>query len=152
MAKKNEIFLFDADSPSLSVLFDTATGLAKPESAPHRKAQGNLKRMAGGICALYAEQGALYLQIDKKRWNLSDPSVAVSYGHDLASKTTVFAVGGTKLEYPAWWRDAPDFEPTLPERDADEDYLGYIYAVARQPELKAALLKSWAAPQPKNGM
>jgi hypothetical protein len=125
------------------LLLDVATGQLRPAPAQARK-QGNLAQAEGHTFALYADAGVLYFQWDDHRWPILSPDVRVRYAHDLARKTTTFAVNDRVLEYPAWWRDDPQFEPLHPEADEDFDPLGYYAALKREPERLERLLRRWS--------
>lgn len=135
--------------PRENYFFETQSGrLERDETqdgAVHL--QGNCFVRMGHTFALYANNDSLYFQIDEKYWNLTSPDVHVVYGHDFSKAVTVFSIDDFRLEYHAWWKDDPHFQKNLPERDADEDYLGYIYSVWQDRPLQASLIKAWNANQ-----
>ncbi len=123
---------------------DTTTGRTTstvvPAGTRHR---GNVTRVAGHTFALYADAGVLYFQWDERRWPFSPDGAPLMYVHDLDKKTTTFSVDGKSVEYPAWWRDDPLFDPLVPERDQEEDDLGYYAALQENIDLQEAMLKAW---------
>lgn len=126
------------------MLLDTATGAARSSGDAGGTPRGTMRILDGRLVALYAQGGRLYLQIGIERWDLGDPATRIRYGHDLNLKTTRFECNGFVLEYPAWWRDDPAYDPFEPELDEDEDYLGYVHAVFQQPALQANLIRAWS--------
>jgi hypothetical protein len=93
----------------------------------------------GQAFALHADQGALWLQWNERRWPLA--GVRLTYGHDLAAETTTFTADGQAITYPAWWRGDPTFEPLIPEEDEMQDWLAYVMAVKGDEALQATLLQ-----------
>ena len=112
-------------------------------------ARGNSDCIAGHNIALYARDGQLHLQIDEQSWLLSDAQLWLKFYHDVAKRTSHFALTSPSadfaIDYLAWWADIPDFEPIEPEMDKDEDYLAYVYEVWKTPSIQQALLKRWTA-------
>lgn len=144
MTNPNEIVLNRIFGQCGRVHFDVKTGAAHPcPETDLRKAKGNLNSVVGHTFALYVENGVLYVQCDNRRWDMATPDLHISYGHDFQNGTTIFAIDGTKVSYPAWWVGDPRFDPNIPERDEDEDYLGYILSVRQQPQLQQSLITSW---------
>ena len=131
--------------PAGLLALDTAAGTATPvdPAAPAVK-QGNATRVSGHTFALYADGGMLWFQWDTRRWPFLADDLAVRYAHDLVARTTTFAVGDQSVTYPAWWRDDPLFDPLIPERDEEEDDLGYYAALRREPERLRRLLARWS--------
>lgn len=145
MTNTSEIVLNHIFGQRGRVLFDVKTGAVNPcPEAKLQRAKGNLHSVAGHTFALYVEEGTLYIQCGNRRWNIAAPDLSISYGHDFQKKTTTFAIEGTEIRYPAWWVDDPHFDPNIPERDEDEDYLGYIFSVRQQPKLQQTLITSWS--------
>jgi hypothetical protein len=128
-----------------AVLLDTASGRATPAGAARASGEaGNMSTVAGHVFALYAEGPTLWFQWDDRRWPLAANDTRLAYRHDLARAVTIFSVNDRAVEYPAWWRGDPHFDPLVPERDEDEDYLGYVMAVKRDPALQKTLLDAWS--------
>lgn len=128
------------------VNFDPVSG-NKTDSPADEISSGNLHHVADHTIALYAQDGQLKLQIDKKVWPFSNTTVHINYHHKLQQRLTHFAITSPNdnfsMDYRAWWADIPDFQPTEPEMDQDEDYLAYIYEVWKTPSIQQALLKKW---------
>ena len=127
------------------VALDVATGRAVPvDPAVPAIKQGNATSVDGHTFALYAEGGTLWFQWDAQRWPFLADDLPVRYSHDLANKTTTFAVGDQSITYEAWWSDDPLFDPLIPERDEEMDNLGYYYALKSEPERLQRLLTRWS--------
>jgi len=123
-----------------ALLLDTATGRATPASpSPGTRGHGTFATIAGQLFALYADEGAVWLQWGERRWPLA--TTALRYEHDLDTETTTFSVDGHAFTYPAWWRGDPTFELLVPERDEHEDWLGYVMVVQAEPRLQANMLR-----------
>jgi hypothetical protein len=140
-----EVLVADLDGGASVAVLDVESGIAHAGAVGGETPNGNMRVVLGNTVALYAEGEHLFLQIGGRRWDLADPATVISYGHDLNRKTTTLQVGDLRLEYPAWWRDDPAYDPFIPELDEDEDYLAYVYSVAQQPALQENLIKVWSA-------
>jgi hypothetical protein len=143
--KAGNITLARAFGPPGKVSFNPITGMnsALPASEA-RPVTGNLCSVGRSTFALFLLDNVLYFQWDQRRWSMD--VVTIRYEHDFQQATTTFAVEGETVQYPAWWRDEPHYDPNVPERDADEDYLGYIALVSRDKDLREALKRSWQSP------
>lgn len=140
---KHEVVLSKIFDRSERALLDIVTGELKAADQA-AKPVGNCRVEAGHTYALYADGGVLYVQRDAQRWPIASPEVNMRYGHDLDKETTTFDLVGHSIAYPAWWKDDPTFEPAIPERDEEEDYLAYLVSVWQQPDLQETLLKAWS--------
>lgn len=138
-----QILLQRVHGPAEALLLDIATGRTTPAGvSPDAPAHGTLTTIEGQTFALYADQQALWLQWNERRWPLAEASM--KYGHDLAAETTTFQVADRSIIYPAWWRGDPTYEPLIPEQDELEDWLAYAMAVKTHPKLQADLLQGWS--------
>jgi len=143
----SEIILNRIFGPPERILLDTDTGRVNPmENTDQRNPTGNCCVLDSGIAALYVEKGVLYFQLNANRWDMASSILDMEYWHVFDKKNTIFSVDGIQIEYPAWWRDDPCFEPNLPEYDEVEDYLGYIYAVKQDEQLRLNLTNGWSNP------
>lgn len=123
-----------------ALLLDVDTGHATPaDRSPDARGDGTFATIAGERFALYAHEGALWLQWRERRWPLA--TTDLRYGHDLDAETTTFSVDGHAFTYPAWWRGDPTFEPLVPERDEHEDWLGYVMVVKSEAGMQARMLR-----------
>jgi hypothetical protein len=140
----NELVLARHSGPLGYVHFNVETGEAREFlGTTHVKESGNLYTLQGNTFALYAQEGVLYFQWNKRRWDIVSLCPIISYRHDFQRRTTTFSIEDMKIEYPAWWKDDPAFDPCIPERDEEEDYLGYICAVSQSKTLQQALAQGW---------
>lgn len=138
-----QILLKRAQGARDTLLLDTASGRSAPAATPPgARTHGTLASIEGQTFALYADQDALWLQWNERRWPLA--GVTLKYGHDLDAATTTFTADDRSLTYPAWWRGDPAYEPLIPEEDEVQDWLAYVAAVKADPALQARLLESWA--------
>jgi hypothetical protein len=129
--------------PWETVLLDVESGSCQTSQGNGNKpTSGNVCLIAGQIFAVYVDESTLYFQWNDRRWNLTSPNINMRYRHDFERKVTVFSVDEKTIEYPAWWRDDPTFDPHIPERDEEEDYLGYVFSFSQNPGLQKSLLKS----------
>ncbi|WP_134052121.1 hypothetical protein [Rheinheimera aquimaris] len=130
------------------VNFDPVSGY-KSAAAADEVSSGNFHNIEGHSVALYAQDGQLKLQIDKKVWLFSSSTLNIDYHHKFQQRLTHFSITSPDdnfaIDYRAWWADIPDFEPLEPEMDQDEDYLAYIYEVWKTPSIQQALLERWTA-------
>ena len=85
----------------------------------------------------------LYFQWNQARWNFKDLALAVRYQHDFPKKVTMFSIGDVAIEYPAWWACDPTFDPSVPERDEDEDFYAYVASLAHDGPLRQTLIDGW---------
>ena len=143
----NHVVLSNMFGASGVCLLTTNTGEISPCKEIGRRSQGNFHTIGDSIFALYVENGSLFFQWDKRRWELSGLSIQMSYGHNIQNKSSVFIIEEQSIEYPAWWASDPTFDPNIPERDEEEDYLAYVFAVWNQPELQHALTVAWSNPK-----
>lgn len=141
-AKK--LFLSRVHGPRQVVLFDVATGQTAPADPTDAVIQGNFSIVEGHTCAVYVDDHVLFFQMGAERWPLAEPATKVRYRHDFNAHTTVFTIDGKSIEYPAWWIGDPLFEPPVPERDEEEDYLAYVCEVHRNRSLQASLVEAWS--------
>ena len=140
-----QILLKRARGPRETLLFDVATGRSAPAGVPpDARAHGTQANVADQSFALYADEGALWLQWNERRWPLASQDLRLGYAHDLAAAVTTFTAGDRSIAYPAWWRGDPAFDPLIPEQDEQEDYLAYVVAVWGDEALQARLLEAWA--------
>ena len=134
---KNKKMEFDLDSGT------TAACLENCED----KINGNMHIAGPHNISMYADEGVLYLQIDKTRWPMNEKAISLSYSHDFALQITQFVVDDyvekVVISYPAWWKGLGSKVQCLPEMDEDQDYLAYVCAVWRNPELRTHLLGAW---------
>jgi hypothetical protein len=133
---------------------------SEPRGSGAERLTGRCFRLADALVALYVDGGRVWLQIGPLRFALDDPKVRVDYAHDRAAGRTRFEVRGPSgtwsHTYPAWWAEqglAVDEVRFQPERDEDEDRLGFVHAVFRDPEAQRRLVGQWtrgagAAPPP----
>jgi hypothetical protein len=108
-----------------------------------QKSNGNFYEFGEHTFALYVDFGILYFQWNDHRWDMTSSNLVIEYQHDFKMQTTMFAVNGLKIEYPAWWKNDPHFDPNLPELDEDEDYFGYIFSVKQNQRLQHNLTVAW---------
>jgi hypothetical protein len=139
-----QILLKRARGPRETVQFDIDSGRIAPSGlSPDTRGHGTTASVEGQSFALYAEGGVLWFQWNERRWPLVSGPLRLGYAHDMAAAVTTFTANERAIAYPAWWRDDPAFDPLIPERDEQEDYLAYIVAVQADPQLQASLLKAW---------
>ena len=93
---------------------------------------------------VFAMDNQLYFQWGHKRWNFQDLDSKIKYQHDYQRGVTRFSIESAVVEYQAWWVGDPIFDPNLPERDEEEDFLGYVSYLARDGNLRKNLIKSWS--------
>ncbi|WP_157381660.1 hypothetical protein [Burkholderia ubonensis] len=91
---------------------------------------------------MYAEDGRLYLQLEARRWEINNQEL-VYYRHNFDRKTTTFRISDLNIEYEAWWAFDPTFNKFAPERDADEDFLAYVYELSKDEKKRAGLIGRW---------
>ncbi|WP_203141004.1 hypothetical protein [Marinobacter mangrovi] len=129
------------------VNFDPSTGATNSTVDVPSKPKGNFHQLGQRCIAIYCEDNALILQVDRDKWDLSSMGVNLNYFHNLDSRTTCFEVKSSEksvsLEYKSWWAEIPGFEPVEPEMDEDEDFLGYVFEIWKNRKLQESLIRSW---------
>jgi hypothetical protein len=138
------IVLTRVHGPAPPVLFDCATGRLEAAAPPPGRARGKLHQVDGHAFALYALDAHLYFQWGAQRWEPGDMACRPRYQHELARQRTAFALDGKALSYAAWWAGDPLFNKFIPERDQEEDYLGYVFALWTDRDLQRALIAAWS--------
>lgn len=140
---KNTVLLKKVNSPSELFALDTGSGTFSPAPGEARQVHGNFMPIAGQEFGVFASDGDLYFQWNSRRWSLRGLGARVKYQHDFQRKTTIFSIDGERIEYVAWWVGDVSFDPSLPERDEDEDFLAYVAHLARDAGLQQSLIKAW---------
>lgn len=141
---KKFIRLKKVNRPHETVVLDTENGQFSPQlPGEAADSQGNYMSIAGQDFSVFAADNHLYFQWNRKRWNLQDLGPKVKYAHDIPGKTTTFSVDDEHIRYPAWWVGDATFDPSLPERDEDEDFLAYVANLAQNQALQKMLIQSW---------
>ena len=140
---KKTVLLKKANFPSELVALDTERGTFSPAPGGAREVHGNCMSFAGQEFGVFASDGDLYFQWNSRRWSLRGLGARVKYEHDFQRKTTIFSIDGERIEYVAWWVGDVTFDPGLPERDEDEDFLAYVARLARDDGLQQSLIKAW---------
>jgi hypothetical protein len=130
-------------NPQEIIMLDTdlATFTALPNGSP--SVQGSYSKIDGDELGVFADGGNLFFQWNKQRWNFKDLSSKIRYGHDFKKKLTTFSVEDRSIQYPSWWADDPTFDPSVPERDEDEDFFAYVASLASNDGLQKILINSW---------
>lgn len=109
------------------LVLDKASGTLTPvDGSESLSVRGFAFPVEGRTFVQYAEDGHMYLQVAHQRWEVGHAN-DVRYFHDFDKKTTTFTIGDFSVEYEAWWAHDPTFDKFAPERDQDEDPLGYVY-------------------------
>jgi hypothetical protein len=111
---------------------------------------GSIVRHAEPLIAVYEELGDIVVQIETERFPLS--SSRLVYRHDLERGLTLFHVSFEGAErtlwYPAWWAELgldPEEIRFQPERDEEEDILGWLYILRNVDERRAEMVAVWRA-------
>ncbi|MEN7433113.1 hypothetical protein VA599_20440 [Chromobacterium sp. TRC.1.1.SA] len=140
---KKNIVLKKATYPHEIVILDAESGRFSMQPAVDSIVQGNYAVVCGDEFGVFATGKNLYFQWNDKCWNFQDIGLMVKYQHDLQRGVTRFSIGDAVIEYPAWWVGDIDFDPNVPERDEDEDFLGYVAHLACDEDLQLVLINSW---------
>jgi hypothetical protein len=137
------------DLSSLAV-FDDVSGEVVGSVPRGSRRDGNGYRVEDTWVAMYAEEGALILQVGRRRFSLDAASTKLQYWHDWATGRTNFGVrdpaGEVVLGYQSWWAKLgipPQRVKFEPERDEYEDFLAFVYEVWRDPVAQQRLLAQW---------
>ncbi len=140
---KKTVQLKKINRPNEIVVLDIERGTVSPKQDATTDICGNYTDFEGQEFGVFALNGALYFQWNNRRWNFQGLGPKVKYEHNFQRKTTSFSIDGESIEYPAWWVGDPTFDPNLPERDEDEDFLAYISNLARNDGLQKILIQTW---------
>lgn len=140
---KKSIVLRTVTHPQELVVLDTEQGRFTIQPVGYQAPQGNYATINGEEFGIFSADKQLYFQWNHKRWNFQDLNNKIEYQHDFQQGVTRFSIQDTAIEYQAWWVGDPIFDPNLPERDEEEDFLGYITYLARDENLQQILIHSW---------
>ncbi|KAF0813411.1 hypothetical protein IGB42_02340 [Andreprevotia sp. IGB-42] len=140
---KKTIVLRTVIHPQKTVVLDTEQGKFAIHAVEDQVAKGNYAVVNGDEFSVFSMDKQLYFQWNTKRWNFRGLGDKVEYRHDFQNGITIFSIEDTMIEYPAWWVGDPIFDPNLPERDEEEDFLGYVAYLAGDGNLQQRLIQSW---------
>ncbi|MFT7579090.1 MAG: hypothetical protein ACI9MR_000752 [Myxococcota bacterium] len=130
--------------------YDINTGQVEAGEESEAPQVGTLFDVGDAAVALYCSEGELYIQAERSRFAVMDPTLVVSYGHDWANSITRFSISSETLtwqtEYPSWWsleHLSPDEVMFAPERDSDEDSAAFLRDVCSSSSHQHRLVQRW---------
>ena len=136
--------LRNVNSPQEIVVLNTVHGtFSHPLPNRDEHVHGNYMTVGGQEFGVFASDNNLYFQWNSRRRKLHGLGPRVTYVHDFRGKTTSFSVDDERIQYPAWWIVDTTFDPSMHERDEDEDFLAYVADLAKNDELQKTLIQSW---------